>query len=156
MRPRGDASCVRRAHDRRCRDFGMVWSSPVLKIADGLTVTLTYRRSWAASPRHTAAWPRACATFQNSGSALSIGVFFSLMIAGLARSLPTTLTNGLQQQGVPHAIARHIGRLPPVSSLFAALLGVNPIRHLLAPGGALSALPRPISVSSPAGHSSRS
>ena len=27
-------------------------------------------------------------TFQNSGTALSIGVFFSLMVAGLARSLP--------------------------------------------------------------------
>ena len=42
-------------------------------------------------------------TFQNSGTALSIGVFFSLMIAGLASSLPTTLTSGLQRQGVPHA-----------------------------------------------------
>ena len=40
-------------------------------------------------------------TFQNSGTALSIGVFFSLMIAGLASSLPHTLTSGLQQQGVP-------------------------------------------------------
>jgi MFS family permease len=81
-------------------------------------------------------------TFQNSGTALSIGVFFSLLIAGLARSLPTTLTSGLQQQGVPHDIAQHVGALPPVSSLFAALLGVNPIAHALAPSGALSALPR--------------
>src|SRR5258706_15794461 len=31
------------------------------------------------------------ATFQNSGNSMSIGVFFSLMIAGLASSLPTTL-----------------------------------------------------------------
>jgi MFS family permease len=80
-------------------------------------------------------------TFQNSGTALSIGVFFSLMIAGLAISLPTTLTTGLQQQGVPFAVARQVGALPPVSSLFAALLGVNPIRSLLAPSGALAALP---------------
>jgi MFS family permease len=80
------------------------------------------------------------ATFQNSGTALSIGVFFSLMIAGLAASLPRTLTNGLQQQGVPHAIAQHVGSLPPVSSMFAAVLGVNPLQHLLAPSGALARL----------------
>ena len=81
------------------------------------------------------------ATFQNSGTALSIGVFFSLMIAGLASSLPRTLTSGLQQQGVSHVVAQHLGSLPPVSSLFAAVLGVNPLRHLLAVNGALSALP---------------
>jgi MFS family permease len=80
-------------------------------------------------------------TFQNSGTALSIGVFFSLMIAGLASSLPKTLTAGLQRQGVPHAIAHQIGTLPPVSSLFAAVLGVNPVQHLLALSGVLSSLP---------------
>ncbi|MFF5306264.1 MFS transporter [Streptomyces sp. NPDC013161] len=77
------------------------------------------------------------ATFQNSGTAVSIGVFFSLMIAGLARSLPSTLTAGLQQQGVPAHLAAQVGGLPPVSSLFAAQLGVNPIRHLLQPSGVL-------------------
>jgi MFS family permease len=81
------------------------------------------------------------ATFQNSGTALSIGVFFSLMIAGLASSLPTTLASGLQRQGVPHAIAHHVASLPPVSSLFAAVLGVNPLRQLLAASRVLSTLP---------------
>ncbi|SIS04848.1 MFS transporter [Williamsia sterculiae] len=71
------------------------------------------------------------ATFQNSGTAVSIAVFFSLMIAGLASSLPQTLTRGLEEHGVPHAAAAHAGSLPPVSSLFAAQLGVNPIQHLL-------------------------
>jgi MFS family permease len=80
------------------------------------------------------------ATFQNSGTALSIGVFFSLMIAGLAKTLPKTLTAGLQQQGVPQAVAHQIGSLPPVSSLFAALLGVSPIEQLLAPSGVLATL----------------
>jgi MFS family permease len=81
------------------------------------------------------------ATFQNSGTALSIGVFFSLMIAGLASSLPKTLSNGLQAQGVPHSVAHHVAALPPVSSLFATVLGVNPIQHLLAPSGVLAKLP---------------
>ena len=80
-------------------------------------------------------------TFQNSGTALSIGVFFSLMIAGLAASLPKTMTSGLEQHGVPHAIAHQIGSLPPVSSLFATVLGVNPVQHLLAQAHALSTLP---------------
>ena len=62
------------------------------------------------------------------------------MIAGLTGTLSTTLTNGLQQHGVAQGVAQHVGSLPPVASLFAALLGVNPIQHLLAPSGALSSL----------------
>jgi MFS family permease len=80
-------------------------------------------------------------TFQNSGTSLSIGVFFSLMIVGLASSLPTTLTAGLTAQGVPAATARSIAELPPVSTLFAAFLGDNPIAHLLGPSGVLTTLP---------------
>jgi MFS family permease len=80
------------------------------------------------------------ATFQNSGTSLSIGVFFSLMIAGLASNLPRTLTNGLARHGVSHQVAAQIGSLPPVSSLFAAMLGVNPVHHLLSQHGALSSL----------------
>jgi MFS family permease len=80
-------------------------------------------------------------TYQNSGTALSIGVFFSLMIVGLASTLPRALAGGLQRLGVPHGIAHQIGSLPPVSSLFAAVLGVNPVQHLLATRSALSSLP---------------
>jgi nicotinamidase-related amidase len=64
------------------------------------------------------------------------------MIAGLASTRPRTLTNGLQQQGVSHSVAQHVGSLPPVSSLFAAVLGTNPIKNLLAPSNTLSTLPR--------------
>jgi MFS family permease len=91
--------------------------------------------------RHRGAASGMRATFQNSGTALSIGVFFSLMIAGLSSTLPTTLTRGLQKQGVPYGVAHHIGSLPPVSSLFASVLGVNPIQHLLTSAHALAALP---------------
>ncbi len=81
------------------------------------------------------------ATFQNSGFVLSIGIFFSLMIAGLSSTLPTTLTNGLAAHGVPHAIAQQIGQSPPVASLFAAFLGYNPVHELLGPTGVLAHLP---------------
>jgi MFS family permease len=90
--------------------------------------------------RHRGAASGMRATFQNSGTALSIGVFFSLMIAGLANSLPKTLASGLQQQGVPAGLAHQVGALPPVASLFAAVLGVNPVQHVLAAHGALSSL----------------
>jgi MFS family permease len=81
------------------------------------------------------------ATFQNSGTAVSIGVVFTLMIAGLSRALPSTLSGGLVRVGVPSGVAHQIATLPPVSSLFASVLGVNPIGHLLAPTGVLAKLP---------------
>jgi hypothetical protein len=79
-------------------------------------------------------------TFQNSGTAVSIGVVFTLMIIGLSRSLPTTLSSGLTKLGVPSGVAHQVASLPPVSSLFASVLGVNPIQHLLQPYGVLSKL----------------
>ncbi len=81
-------------------------------------------------------------TFFNAGTSLSIGIFFSLMIAGLAARLPTTLTAGLQQQGVSRPVAEQVGNLPPVGSLFAAFLGFNPLQNLLGPTGELDRLPK--------------
>jgi MFS family permease len=80
------------------------------------------------------------ATFMNAGSVLSIGVFFSLMVAGLANSLPHTLTSGLTAQGVPPVDAQHVAALPPVGTLFAAFLGYNPVQQLVGPA-VLSHLP---------------
>jgi MFS family permease len=79
-------------------------------------------------------------TFQNSGTAVSIGVVFTLMIIGLSRSLPTTLYGGLTKLGVSSGVAHQVSSLPPVSSLFASVLGVNPIQHLLQPYGVLTNL----------------
>jgi MFS family permease len=73
-------------------------------------------------------------TFQNSAQVLSIGIFFTLMIIGLSTTLPRTLAEGLATHGVPAATASHVSQLPPVSVLFAAFLGYNPVRTLLGPG----------------------
>ena len=70
-------------------------------------------------------------TFQNSAQVISIGIFFTLMIAGLAATLPSTLSSGLQAHGVSAGAAHKASQLPPVSILFAAFLGYNPIQHLL-------------------------
>ena len=79
------------------------------------------------------------ATFQNAAMVLSIGVFFSLMIAGLSQNLPSVLEQGLAAHGVPAADAARVAGLPPVGVLFAAFLGYNPIQQLLGP--ILSGLP---------------
>ena len=79
-------------------------------------------------------------TFKNSAQVLSLGIFFSLMIAGLAAALPQTMSAGLIAHGVPAAAAHRVADLPPVSILFASFLGYNPIQHLLGPG-VLAALP---------------
>jgi MFS family permease len=91
--------------------------------------------------RHRGAASGMRSTFQNSGMSLSIGIFFSLMIAGLANTLPKALIPGLTAQGVPLAQATTIGHLPPVSTVFAAMLGYNPVQNLLAPTGLLHTLP---------------
>jgi len=78
------------------------------------------------------------ATFFNAGSSLSIGIFFSLMIVGLAHSLPDAMSRGLQQQGIPAELAHQVAGTPPVSSLFAAFLGYNPMAELLAPSNGLA------------------
>ena len=70
-------------------------------------------------------------TFQNSAQVLSIGIFFTLMILGLAATLPAAMSTGLEAHGVPAAVANTAAHLPPVSILFAAFLGYNPIQHLL-------------------------
>ncbi len=101
--------------------------------------TSSIMSSVPASHRGAASGMRS--VFMNSGMSLSIGFFFSLMIAGLASTLPRALSSGLRAQGVPAAAASHIAHLPPVSTLFSALLGYNPVRGMLQPTGLLTRLP---------------
>ncbi|MEH3131788.1 MAG: MFS transporter [Mycolicibacterium neoaurum] len=98
--------------------------------------TAAIMSSVPASQRGAASGVRA--TFFNAGSSLSIGIFFSLMIVGLANALPSAMSSGLQAQGVPASVAHEVANTPPVGSLFAAFLGYNPIDELLGPSGALS------------------
>jgi hypothetical protein len=94
----------------------------------------------ALPPSQRGAGAGMLATFMNSASVLSIGVFFTLMIVGLSSGLPHTLQTGLLGHGVPAADAARISHLPPVATLFASFLGYNPIKTLLGPH-VLSQLP---------------
>lgn len=80
------------------------------------------------------------ATFQNAAGLLSIGVFFSIVTAGLANALPASLTAGLSPTGLPGALVEKIAHLPPTAALFAAFLGYNPMGTLL-PAPVLQSLP---------------
>jgi hypothetical protein len=83
--------------------------------------------------RHRGAGAGMNQTFQNSAQVLSIGIFFTLMIVGLAATLPHTLAAGLQSNGVPETTATQIGHLPPISVLFASFLGLDPAESLIGP-----------------------
>jgi MFS family permease len=118
-------------------NFEFSWFA-FLSFANGIGVglfaapnTTTIMNGVPADQRGVASGMRA--TFMNSGFVLSIGIFFSLMVAGLASRLPSTLSRGLVAQGVSPSVAHHVANLPPVGTLFAAFLGYNPMRTLLGP-----------------------
>ena len=85
-------------------------------------------------PEHRGAGSGMNTTFQNSAQVISIGIFFTLMIVGLASALPHNVSAGLVAHGVPRDAAEHAAHLPPISTLFAAFLGYNPVAHLIGPG----------------------
>jgi MFS family permease len=82
-------------------------------------------------PEHRGAGSGMNTTFQNSAQVLSIGIFFTLLIVGLSTSLSTNLYEGLVAHGVSHSAALRAAHLPPVSTLFAAFLGYDPVQHLV-------------------------
>jgi len=118
-------------------DFNYVWFA-LLLVLNGVGMGLFASPNRAGvmnslPPRQRGAGAGMNATFQNSAMVLSIGIFFSLLIIGLAAHLPTSLDSGLRAHGVPAATATQISHLPPVATLFAAFLGYNPIQNLLGP-----------------------
>jgi MFS family permease len=82
-------------------------------------------------PEHRGAGSGMNTTFQNSAQVVSIGIFFTLMIVGLASALPHNVSAGLAAHGVPPAVADRAAQLPPISTLFAAFLGYDPVQHLI-------------------------
>jgi MFS family permease len=84
-------------------------------------------------PEHRGSGSGMSTTFQNSAQVLSIGIFFTLLIAGLSSTLPSSLYHGLVAHGVSQDTATRVSHLPAVSTLFAAFLGYNPVQHLIGP-----------------------
>jgi MFS family permease len=114
------------------------WQFAIVLLVNGMGMGLFAAPNWAGimnslPPHQRGVGAGMSTTFQNAAMVLSIGVFFSLMISGLAQSLPHTLTAGLVAQGVPASAATRLAALPPVAVLFASLLGYNPVKTLLGP-----------------------
>jgi len=118
-------------------DFSYVWFALILlMMGAAMGVFAAPNRAGIMNslpPNRRGAGAGMANTFQNSSQVLSIGIFFTLIIVGLASSLPARLYHGLVSQGVPVGTATSVSHLPPVSSLFAAFLGYNPIQKLLGP-----------------------
>lgn len=72
-------------------------------------------------------------TFQNAGSPLSMGLFFSILVVALSSSLPPAIQSNLVGNGVPLAAAGAAANIPPTGALFASFLGYNPMETLLSP-----------------------
>ncbi|MCU4183916.1 MFS transporter [Acidiferrimicrobium sp. IK] len=122
-------------------NFGYVWFGLILLIM-GLSMGVFGSPNRAAvmnslPPDQRGAGAGMMTTFQNAATVLSIGVFFTVIIVGLSSTLPSHLYQGLTANGVPPAAAHQVASLPPISSLFSALLGYNPIQQLLGPSGVL-------------------
>jgi len=118
-------------------DFGYVWFALIL-LLNGIGMGLFQSPNTAGvmnslPPSQRGAGAGMLATFNVSSSVLSIGVFFTLMIVGLASGLPHATQSGLVAHGVSPTDATRISHLPPVATLFAAFLGYNPVRTLLGP-----------------------
>ncbi|AVQ97456.1 MFS transporter [Ethanoligenens harbinense] len=79
-------------------------------------------------------------TIQNTGIALSMTLYFTILLLGMVHQLPPVLEQGMAAQGVPAAAAARISQLPPTVALFSAFLGYNPMSNLV-PASILSALP---------------
>jgi nitrate/nitrite transporter NarK len=94
----------------------------------------------AVPPEHRGASSGMRATLQNTGAALSMTLYFSILIIGLTQHLPTAMYQGLVNLGVPAAVALQVANLPPTGALFAAFLGYNPMAQLL-PAAVLQQLP---------------
>lgn len=92
----------------------------------------------ALPPRERGVGSGMYTTFQNSAQVFSIGLFFTLLIVGLSASLSTQLDAGLLAHGVSPLDAARASHLPPIATLFAAFLGVNPVAHLLGAHGLAS------------------
>ncbi|MFI6215359.1 MFS transporter [Nocardia brasiliensis] len=119
------------------------WLFALIVLLNGIGSGLFFSPNTAAIMSSVPAAQRGAAsgmrgTLFNGGNALSMGIFFSLMVVGLAASLPSALDTGLRAQGVSASAAAEVAGMPPVASMFAAFLGFNPIQELLGPTGELA------------------
>ena len=83
-------------------------------------------------PQHRGAGSGMNTTFQNSAQVLSIGIFFIAHDRRAdRRRCPTACRPGSSPTASAARPPNTAAHLPPVSTLFAAFLGYNPVEHLI-------------------------
>jgi len=125
-------------------NFGYQWFAPILFL-NGIAWGLFSSPNSAAvmnslPPSRRGVGAGMLATSMNSASVVSIGIFFTLLVVGLSARLPQAVESGLTAHGVPASRAAEVSQLPPVTTLFAAFLGYNPMKTMLGEN-TLDALP---------------
>ena len=83
--------------------------------------------------RHRGAASGMRVTFAQTGLPLSMGLFFTLLVFGLNDKVPSAMYSGLVAHGVPGVDATKLAHVPPLGYIFAAFLGLNPLKSLLGP-----------------------
>ena len=83
--------------------------------------------------RHRGAASGMRVTFAQTGLPLSMGLFFTLLVFGLNDKVPAAMYSGLVAHGVPAVDATKLAHVAPLGYIFAAFLGLNPLKSLLGP-----------------------
>ncbi len=76
----------------------------------------------------------------NAGMTASQAIFFTVVVGSLAGTLGPSIYAGVTSGGLPDSLAAGLATLPPGAAIFSAMLGYDPISHILPPQ-ALAALP---------------
>ena len=84
-------------------------------------------------------------TIFNAGATISLAIFFTIVLAGLSRNLASSLPSAAGEAGLPAGLANRIAALPPGAALFAAMIGYNPVSHLI-PVSVMAALPSAVAA----------
>ncbi|ACP47001.1 major facilitator superfamily MFS_1 [Sulfolobus islandicus Y.G.57.14] len=84
----------------------------------------------ASPPQHRGSASGIRAMLTNTGSTLSIGIFFTIVIDTLYISLPPVLTSALTAAGAPQLVPI-LSKIPPTAAIFASFLGYNPVSTVL-------------------------
>ncbi len=69
-------------------------------------------------------------TLQNTGTMVSLALFFSIVISLLASSLPGAFDTAFSRVEIPQ-LGAAFAQIPPTGALFAAFLGYNPVSSIL-------------------------
>jgi MFS family permease len=120
-------------------DF-VYWQVGVILFASGCGMGMFAAPNAAAvmnsvPPENRGAASGMLATLQNTGQQMSLAIFFTVIIVGLASGLGGTVPGALGAAGVPAGDAGILGHAiagNPTGALFGTFLGENPMAQLLA------------------------